>query len=157
MENDINEVLILKIKYFEENMSIKSDSEKKIVHYNSVKNISNRIVLYNNKKTVLLKEKLIIYLQKLEDSGYTIENKYKGSSLFIKYISPSIIYLLDNDKFLVNSDIRTFIIIGFIIDLIVYYFISDYHYPLFILLFSIFGIYRRIKAKKEGKYAAMFW
>lgn len=157
MENNINEVIKLKVEEFKEGLSNKPDSEKRLFHYNSVINISNRIVFYNDKKAIELKEKLINYFHEIEEMNYIIETKYKSSTLFSNYFLPCLFYLYDKEKFLASSDLRLFIIIGFITDLVLYYFVSGYYYPVFILLFSIFGYYKRINAKKEGKYAAMFW
>lgn len=154
---DINELLKIKEKEFVENLVNSSEVEKKLIHYNSVLNISNRIVLYDDEKAKLLKEKLLGYYQEIEELDYTIGHKYQGSKMFNNYLLPILYYLIEKEFFLAGSNLKLFIIIGFLADLSLYYFIAGYYYPVFLFLFFVFGIYRRIKAKKEGKYAAMFW
>lgn len=157
MDRGINEILKRKEKEFVENLVNSTVYEKKLIHYKSVLNILNRIVLYNDVKAILLKEKLLGYFKEVEELNYTINNKYESSRLFNNYLLPILYYLIDKEFFVTGSSLNLFIIIGFLTDLSLYYFISGYYYPAFLFLFFVLGVYRRIKAKKEGKYAAMFW
>ena len=157
MDRGINEILKRKEKEFVENLVNSTVDEKKLIHYKSVLNILNRIVLYNDVKAILLKEKLLGYFKEVEELNYTINNKYESSRLFNNYLFPIVYYLIDKEFFVASSNLNLFIIIGFLIDFTLYYFITSYYYPVFLILFIAFGFYRRIKAKREGKYVAMFW
>ncbi|MEX0997114.1 MAG: hypothetical protein WDZ45_08705 [Flavobacteriaceae bacterium] len=157
MENDINEALKLKANEFIEALSNKTESERLLFHYNSVLNFSNRIIFYNDEKAIILKEKFLDYFQEIEELNYTINHKYESSRLFNNYLLPILYYLIEKEFFVPGSNLKLYIIIGFLADFSLYYFISGYYYPVFLLLFIVFGFYKRIKAKKEGKYAAMFW
>ena len=153
---EFNEIIKQKTEEFKKNVSGKPHNEKKLFHYNSVLNISQRIILYQDEKANLLKEKLLYYFDELDEINYTIDNKIESLSRQ-KLIEPIVEYLIKKEQFCTNGDLHILIVIGLVIDIGLYYFISPYYYPLFILLFFIWGLYRRKKAKKEGKYAAMFW
>lgn len=153
---EIDDIINQKVVEFQQKLIDKSDVEKKLFHYNSVLNISKRIVLYQDEKANLLKEKLLYYFDELDEINYTIDNRIESLSLQ-KLIEPIVEYLIKKEQFCTNGDLHILIVIGLVIDIGLYYFISPYYYPLFILLFFIWGLYRRRKAKKEGKYAAMFW
>ena len=153
---EIDDIINQKVVEFQQKLIDKSDVEKKLFHYNSVLNISKRIVLYQDEKANLLKEKLLYYFDELDEINYTIDNRIERLSLQ-NLIEPIVEYLIKKEQFCTNGDLHILIVIGLVIDIGLYYFISPYYYPLFILLFFIWGLYRRRKAKKEGKYAAMFW
>jgi hypothetical protein len=154
---DLNELLKTKEKEFIENLTNRTEVEKKSIHYNSVLNISNRIILYNDEKAILLKEKLLNYFKEVEELNYKFHHKYQSSKLFNSYLLPILYYLIEKEFFVAGSNLKLYVLFGFLGDMFLYYFISGYYYPVSIFLFFVFGIYRRIKAKREGKYAAMFW
>lgn len=153
---ELNEIINHKVEEFKKNVSGKPHDEKKLFHYNSVLNISQRIVLYKDVKANLLKEKLIGYFEEIEEMDYVVNNKLMGAKLN-KYLLPIEQFLIKKEQFVTSGDIQLLTIIGILIDAGLFYFISNYYYPVFIVFFFILGFYRRNKAKKEGKYAAMFW
>lgn len=155
-EMEINDLIKSKAKEYNLNISKKVGNEKSYFHPNSVMNISNRIVLYNDEKANELKQKLLDYFLEIESMDYNIENKYKSSILY-NYLLPLRSYLLYNDQFIAKADLHLLVIIGFVFDLVFYKFFLSRFIPIFIILFSIFGIYRRIRAKSKGKFSAMFW
>lgn len=153
---ELNEIIKQKTEDFKKNVSGKPHDEKKLFHYNSVLNISQRIVLYKDVKANLLKEKLINYFDELEEMDYMVNSKLTSTKLYKPLLSV-INYLFNKEQFLTKTDLHLLIIIGVIIDIGLYYFISVYHYPVFILLFFIWGLYRRKQAIKSNKYGNMFW
>tara|TARA_R110000850_G_scaffold203228_1_gene329556 strand:- start:175708 stop:176175 length:468 start_codon:yes stop_codon:yes gene_type:complete len=154
---ELNEIIEQKVSTFKERLSDKSTSEKKLFHYNSVVNLSMRIILYKEEKANSLKVKLIGFFDEIESCNYHINGKYESSLIHNKYVLPISLYLFKKENFLSNADLRLLTVIGVGIDVILYFLVSGYIYPIFILLFIILGVYRRRQAKKDGKYATMFW
>lgn len=153
---EINDLIKSKAKEYSKNVSMKVGVEKSYFHLNTVLNISSRIILYNDKKANELKQKLLDYFLEIEDMDYKIDSKIKSLKLY-KYFLPLEFYLFDKDQFLTKTDLHLLIIIGIIVDFLLHKFFLFYNYPIFIILFSIIGIYRRIQAKSKGKFADRFW
>lgn len=154
---EINKVLENKIEQFLLDVGHKTDFEKSLFHYNSVLNLSQRILLFRDKKANLLKQKLVEYFNLLDEENYSIDNKYESSKLHNKYILPIEQYLIKKDQFITYGDLHLFIIIGFIVDLTLYIILSNYYYPIFILVLFLSGYYRRKQAQKNNKYSRIFW
>ncbi|PKP25931.1 MAG: hypothetical protein CVU03_06275 [Bacteroidetes bacterium HGW-Bacteroidetes-2] len=154
---EINEIIIRKTDEFREKLAVKTIPEKNLFHYNSILNISSRIILHNDSKAKSLKEIWIKFFDEIDERNYIIEQKLESSKIHNIYILPLEQYLIRKEQFVTNSDIHLLVISGIILDFILFYFLDQYYYPIFILLFLVLGLYRRKQAKINGKYAAMFW
>lgn len=153
---DINEIIIRKTEEFREKVYSKTESEKSLFHYRTVLNISQEIILQKDPKSNSLKIELINYFNELEKNHYVIDSKLISSKLH-KHLLPIVQHLILKNKFITNGYLHLFILIGIVLDFILFYFLDQYYYPIFILLFLVLGLYRRKQAKRNGKYAAMFW
>ena len=154
---NLNEKVENRTKEFKANLQQKPKEEKKLFHYYSVLNLSNRIVHYEDLKAIKLKENLIEFFNELESLNFELNDKYFSSKLHNKYLLPISLYLFKKEKFLASSDLRFLIIIGVLLDATLVYFISNYYYPISTPTLLCLGLYRRKEAKKSGKYSKMFW
>lgn len=155
MEKELNKIIIQKAANFQDILAARTEIERKLFHYNTVLTLCSRIILYNDAKAITLKNKLIDFFDEIEALHFKIKSKTHSLNLH-KHLLPIVQYLIKKEHYTSSADLHLLTIIGAISDLIIFYF-SDRHFPIFIVLFFILGVYRRIKAKREGKYAAMFW
>lgn len=125
----------------------KSTEEKKLMHYKTVVNITNRIKDAKHSKTNEFKKNLYDYFNELEDLNYTIEDKLTSAQIH-KYLLPVIQFLIKKEDFKTPGDLHIFIFIGLTIDIILHFILFNYYYPIFLSIFTLLGIKRRIEAKK---------
>ena len=154
---NINDKITERINQFEKALIHQPDFEKKLVHFHSVQNISGRIIKYWGEKPTELKENLLEYLNEIEKREYSVNSKIESTQLYGKYILPIIQFLVKKDQFVTSGDIRLLIIIGGLVDSGFYFYLQNYLYPIFLILFFLVGSYRRKQAQRKNKYSKMFW
>lgn len=155
--NNKNSQLITCLDKFSEEISkIESDDDVKLFHPKSVKNIAEALSRFHSKESEIFKDKLIEYFKKVDQEGYFISNKLESIELYNKFLSPTIRFLIKKNDFRIRGAIVKDVLIGVILDTILY-FIIDRFMGGFIILFIVIAFVRHNKSKKSGKYAAMFW
>jgi hypothetical protein len=152
---DLNKTIIQKAANFQARLASKTEAERSLFHYNTTLAVTNKIILFNDNKAVILKNKLVDFFDEVESLDFEIKNRHSSANLH-EYLLPITQFLISKGKFITSADLHLLTIIGAISDLVILYLLDNY-YPIFIISFFILGIYRKIKAKREGRYAAMFW
>lgn len=146
----MNEALKKKLNFFIDNLSEKDVILKKRFHYNSVINLTREIVKYREDKALDLKKLLNDYFDNI---NYKIIDERESISLFKEYLMPIGNFLVKEEKFISNTNLFIYTVIGVIIDLSIFSFGSkSYVYPIFSLSLFIIGFIKRIQHKKDGTY-----
>ena len=143
------------ISSFEENL--RESKSKRIYHYQSVLNIGKSLQKYNDEKTNEFKDQLLSYLQIVEENKYEPISKRDSSQYFSEYLFPSFLFLVNKEQFRAKSTVKSFFVIGLIIDLILYFITQWYYYPIFTIVLFLISYSRNMDAKKEKRFASMFY
>ena len=150
----MNEIIEKELSNFILNLEMRSIAEKKLFHYQSVLNLSNGLMELGNSSSKSFKELLITYFKSVNDLNYLID-KEKSSALYKNHLLPIGRHLIEKKNFGSNGDIIKYILLGFILDSIMYYFFKTYF--LFSIVLIFIGYFRRKKKKEEKKYISLYW
>ncbi|MFC0604121.1 hypothetical protein [Winogradskyella pulchriflava] len=138
---------------------------KKLLHYQSVINLSKEIIRFNNSEANKLKDLMLEYFEIVKDFEYYdninnvkyIHDKRKQSlDLYQKHLRPVGSYLIQESDFGPDLSLRYFLICGITLDIIIYSFFSKSIVPLSTILVIIIGIKMRNKKRKEGRTFSVF-
>ncbi|EDM45448.1 hypothetical protein SCB49_06562 [unidentified eubacterium SCB49] len=152
----VNEELKNKLCKF--NLKVKTVKSKNRFHVKSINNIANSLTKYNTPEVEKLIILLLEYFEKINITDYSTPSKQEAHYDFKNYIFPSVLYLIKKEQYRLRSTLKVFIAIGLIIDLCIYFFIyKEYYYPIFSILFLLNSTYKTYVAKKEGRFASMYW
>jgi len=142
-----------------------SEKTKELLHYQSVINISREIIRFNNSKVNKLKDSLIEYLNIVKDIDYTTDTyinnsndkQIKSLALYKKHIAPAGFYLISKSGFRAGTPVGLYIIIGILIDIIIYNYFSKSIVPIVSILMTIWAIASRNKKRKGNKMFSAFY
>ena len=133
------------------------EMEKSMIHYKSVLNVSNCLIKYNDDNAKYLKKKLIDYMDLIKKTECNDLDDLESLKLFRDYILPSAKYLYNKEKFVYHAQLFITTIMGFVIDLCIYYFITDFFIPIFTLSTYFIALDKRKQAKIRKKYAGKYY
>ena len=150
-----NDTLSEMISSFEENL--RESRNKKNYHYKSVLNIGKSLKKYNDENTDKFKDQLLSYLKIAERKNYEAISKKDSSQYFTEYLFPSFLFLVNKEQFRAKSTVKSFFVIGLIIDLILYFLTGWYFYPIFTIGLLLFSYSRNLEAKREKRFASMYY
>ena len=150
----INQGLSEFISYFKN----ASERTKELIHYKSVINVSRELIRFNNSRANNLKDLIIEYMELVKNIDYendTYINDFndkrkKSLELYEKYIGPAGLYLISKSKFRPGLPLLFYLILGIILDFIMYTFFSKNFAPLGTILLVIVGYFKEVK-KRKGK------
>lgn len=154
-----------KLSEFISNFENAPKKTKKLLHYQSVINLSKEIIRFNNSEANKLKDLILEYFEIIKDYEYSdsnndvkyIHEKRKQSlDLYQKHISPVGGYLIHESGFRPDLSLRYFLVCGIILDIIIYNFFSKSIAPLATILVILIGIKMRNKKRKEGRTFSVF-
>lgn len=148
MIQNIDETIRNEMEQFVSNLERRSRSEKRLCHYRSALNMANGLLSFCAKSSEPFKILMIEYFQTVRDLNYSID-RYNSIILYGQYIRPVGRYLIKRREFKTKGDIITYIVIGLIIDSLVYFFIGKYYFVFTPLLIFIGIIWLKYKIKKR--------
>tara|TARA_R110000787_G_scaffold22308_6_gene64948 strand:- start:1148 stop:1612 length:465 start_codon:yes stop_codon:yes gene_type:complete len=152
-----DEILKNKLNNFISRFEKENENVKKLIHYNSVKNITNQILILKNKKnTQKYKESIQSYLDEIELMSSPID-KLISKFLYHEYIFESGRFLMYKGNFKTNGNLFFVLFLGIIIDSIIYFLGFRFYFPIFTLIFFIYGLTIRKKAINENRYFIRNW
>ena len=143
------------MEQFVSNLEARSSSEKRLCHYRSALNMANGLLSFCAKSSEPFKILMIEYFQTVRDLNYS-NDRYNSFIFFRQYLNPVGHYLINRRAFKTKWDIITFIVIGLIIDLLVYFFIGKYYFVFTPSLIFIGIIWLKYKIKK-GEFFNIRW
>ena len=153
----VNDLLDQQLGKFIENLNGSEKSKRDYFHYRSVINIGRAIKLYNNEKVEGLKEGLLEYLFEVEEMDYAPAEKMQSALMYKEYIYPVGSFLIYRKGFITRAGLKFFVLYGIIIDGILAFLIKGYYYPVFIVIFFVWGYYKQKTAEKENKLFSINW
>ena len=153
----LNDLLDQQLEKFIENLNGSEKSKRDYFHYRSVINIARAIKFYSNEKAQGLKKGLVEYLFEVEEMDYTPAEKIQSALMYKEYIFPVGSFLIYRKGFITRAGFKFFILYGIIIDGILAYLVKGYYYPIFIVIFLVWGYYKQKTAEKENKLFSINW
>ena len=141
------------IKHFQD----KPEDIRRFYHYGSVLNLSSEIIKYSNPELDPLKKKIITFFNKVEESGYSISDRYEIGKLYHNNLLAVGNYFIKNQKFRTKMDLYKNLIFGILLDVGIYFLVPNYYYPVFSLLFYVRGFHKHKKSIKNNKFFSYHW
>ena len=151
-----NEILKEKLEVFKKRFELESEKIKNDIHYQSILNITNSLSRINNKKeSEEHKQLLSEFLDQVLEIDLPL-GKMESLDLYNKYIHKPGQYLIRQKDFRTNAGVLLKnVIMGIILDIIVFYFFNDklpFYFPIFTLILGIAGYRWKRIAIKENRY-----
>lgn len=156
----LNDTLNNKLESFISRFEHNENQIKKQVHYNSVKNITLELLMVKNKKQVKKHmESVLKFFDEIENMNFPIE-KLLSEKLYHKYIFEAGRYLMHKSDFKTNGSLLFIVLLGVIIDFIVFYFdllLLGLFIPMFTVLFFIYAYKVKSRAVNENRFFMKNW
>ena len=157
MELNIDEKIKDEQLNFISNIKDMDNDEKRLYHFNSVLNLSNGIIKYNDADSNSLKKLIIKYFEEINDLKDSLIDKKQSFYFYREYLLPIGRHLIKKADYRTKSDILKYIILGFILDLIVFIFIMNRYYIIFTFIFLLMGYFSRKRKIKKNKFFSTHW
>ncbi len=142
---------------FISNLERRDRSEKKLYHYHSVLNLSNGIIKYNDINSNSSKELIIKYFGEINELKDSLIDREQSFYFYKEYLLPVGRVLIKKADFRTKGDILKYIVLGIILDLIIFGFLLKSFYVVFTFIFLLIGYLRRKEKIRKNKFFSVNW
>jgi len=153
----MNEKIKNERDFFLKNLKNSDNEKKKLFHYQSVLNLSIGLALLNNSASHnSSKELMLEYFNLMKQFDYLLSQK-ESLVYYKKYILPIGRHLIYNSGYRTKGDVFKYISVGLVFDIILYQFLTNIFYPIFIIIFSLIAYLKQKKQKQKNKFFSLHW
>lgn len=157
MSLNLNEKIKKDLSIFISNIEDFDLSEKRLYHYHSVLNLSNGIIRYNDINSNFSKELIIKYFEEINELKDSLLDREQSFYLYGEYLLPVGRQLIKKADFRTKADVFKYIVVGIILDLIIFGFLVKSFYVVFTFIFLLIGYLRRKEKIRKNKFFSVNW